>query len=139
VNKISDFDYSDDELECGCAHCRAFREFEPEIDGSPYRWAPRAKKTGTTKTTNWWQNRPWKWVGLTQSCKELRAEYRPLWIKAFRVRLTVATFPLSVNTFCWMWEHKADRKEAEGRCIERATASDYIHNQMNKQVTNTVT
>ena len=40
---------------------------------------------------------------------------------------------------CWMWEHRADRKEAEGCCIERATASDYIHNQMSKQVTNTVT
>jgi len=40
---------------------------------------------------------------------------------------------------CWMWEHRADKKEAEGCCIERATASDYIHNQMSKQVTNTVT
>jgi len=40
---------------------------------------------------------------------------------------------------CWMWEHRADRKEAEGCCIKRATASDYIHNQMSKQVTNTVT
>jgi hypothetical protein len=38
-----------------------------------------------------------------------------------------------------MWEHSADRKEAEGCCIERATASDYIHNQMSKQVTNRVT
>ena len=26
-------------------------------------------------------------------------------------------------------------KEAEGSCLERATASDYIHNQMSKQVT----
>jgi hypothetical protein len=26
--------------------------------------------------------------------------------------------------------------EAEGRSIERATASDYIHNQMSKHVTN---
>jgi len=40
---------------------------------------------------------------------------------------------------CWMWEHRADIKEAEGCCIERATASDYIHNQMSKQVTNRVT
>ena len=40
---------------------------------------------------------------------------------------------------CWMWEHRADRKEAEGCCIERATASEYIHNQMSKQVTNRVT
>jgi len=38
-----------------------------------------------------------------------------------------------------MWEHRADMDEAEGCCIERATASDYIHNQMSKQVTNTVT
>ena len=29
--------------------------------------------------------------------------------------------------------------EADGFCIERATASDYIHNQMSKQVTNRVT
>ena len=43
------------------------------------------------------------------------------------------------NGCCWMWEHRADRKEAEGCCIKRATASDYIHNQMSKQVTNTVT
>ena len=40
---------------------------------------------------------------------------------------------------CWMWEHRADPKEAEGCCIERATASEYIHNQMSKQVTNRVT
>ena len=40
---------------------------------------------------------------------------------------------------CWMWEHRADRKEAEGCCIERATASEYIHSQMSKQVTNRVT
>jgi len=38
-----------------------------------------------------------------------------------------------------MWEHRADRKEAEGCYIERATANDYIHNQMSKQVTNRVT
>ncbi|KAF2032665.1 hypothetical protein EK21DRAFT_86973 [Setomelanomma holmii] len=31
---------------------------------------------------------------------------------------------------CWMWEHRAGMNEAEGSCIERATASDYIHNQM---------
>jgi len=44
-----------------------------------------------------------------------------------------------VEGLCWMWEHMADKKEAEGCCIERATASDYIHNQMSKQVTNRVT
>jgi len=43
------------------------------------------------------------------------------------------------ESICWMWEHRADRKEAEGCCIERATASDYIYNQMSKQVTNRVT
>ena len=36
---------------------------------------------------------------------------------------------------CEMW----DRKEEEGCCIERATASDYIHNQMSNQVTSRVT
>ena len=51
----------------------------------------------------------------------------------------MATPEVEYNTPCWMWEHRADRKEAEGCCIERATASDYIHNQMSKQVTNTVT
>jgi hypothetical protein len=40
---------------------------------------------------------------------------------------------------CWMWEHRADMNEAEGCCIERATASDYIHNQMSNQVTSRVT
>ena len=34
-----------------------------------------------------------------------------------------------------MW----DRKEEEGCCIERATANDYIHNQMSNQVTSGVT
>jgi hypothetical protein len=29
--------------------------------------------------------------------------------------------------------------EAEGCCIKRATASDYIHNQISKQVTSRVT
>jgi len=38
-----------------------------------------------------------------------------------------------------MWEHRADMNEAEGCCIERATASDHIQNQMGKQVTSTVT
>ena len=33
-----------------------------------------------------------------------------------------------VDRLCWMWEHRADRKEAESFCIKRATASDYIHN-----------
>ena len=32
-----------------------------------------------------------------------------------------------------------DIKEAEGRCIARATKGDYIHSQMSKQVTNRVT
>ena len=33
------------------------------------------------------------------------------------------------HTICRMWEHSVDmKKEAEGCCIERATASDYIHN-----------
>jgi len=49
---------------------------------------------------------------------------------------TLMDWPL---TFCWMWEHRADKKEAEGCCIERATASEYIHNQMSKLVTNRVT
>jgi hypothetical protein len=39
---------------------------------------------------------------------------------------------------CWMWEHRTDMKEAEGCCIERATASDYIHDQMSNHVTNRV-
>jgi len=51
----------------------------------------------------------------------------------------LADIALDVVDKCWMWEHRADRKEAEGCCIERATASDYIHNQMSKQVTNRVT
>jgi hypothetical protein len=38
-----------------------------------------------------------------------------------------------------MWEHRADMNEAEGCCIERATASDYIHNQMSKHLTIRVT
>ena len=38
-----------------------------------------------------------------------------------------------------MWEHREDMKEAEGCCIERATESDYIPNQMSKHVTNGVT
>jgi len=29
------------------------------------------------------------------------------------------------KVICWMWEHRADTNEAEGCCIERATASDY--------------
>jgi len=45
----------------------------------------------------------------------------------------------SCHQNCWMWEHRADTNEAEGCYIERATASDCIHNQMSKQVTNTVT
>jgi hypothetical protein len=43
------------------------------------------------------------------------------------------------KSYCWMWEHRADMNEAEGCCIKRATASDYIHNQMSKQVTRRVT
>ncbi|KAF2027642.1 hypothetical protein EK21DRAFT_91299 [Setomelanomma holmii] len=40
---------------------------------------------------------------------------------------------VDVKLNCWMWEHRAGMNEAEGCCIERATASDYIHNQMSKQ------
>ena len=36
-------------------------------------------------------------------------------------------------------EHSADIKSREGPSIERATQSDYIHNRMSKQVTNSVT
>ena len=46
---------------------------------------------------------------------------------------------MPVHVLCWMWVHRADMDEAEGCCIERATASDFIHNQMSKQVTNRVT
>jgi hypothetical protein len=38
-----------------------------------------------------------------------------------------------------MWEHREDMKEVEDCCIERAIESDYIHNQISKQVTNGVT
>jgi hypothetical protein len=30
----------------------------------------------------------------TQACAQLRAEYRPLWIRALEVRLTLNTLPL---------------------------------------------
>jgi hypothetical protein len=36
---------------------------------------------------------------------------------------------------CRMWEHREGIKEAEGCCIERAIESDYIHNRMSKQIT----
>ena len=53
--------------------------------------------------------------------------------------LIVGASRFGTTNLCWMWEHMADTNEAEGCCIERATASDYIHDQMSKQMTNRVT
>lgn len=35
-----------------------------------------------------WQERPWQFFGLTQTCRRLREEFRPLWMGRLNVRLT---------------------------------------------------
>jgi hypothetical protein len=46
-----------------------------------------------------WQQRVWQFFGLTQSCKQLRSEYRPLWIRDLTVRLKTGIFSEFVATF----------------------------------------
>jgi hypothetical protein len=59
----------------------------------PYRWSPRAIKASRDKPTTWWKERPWQFYGLTQASQQLRAEYRPLWMRALEVRLTLEILP----------------------------------------------
>jgi hypothetical protein len=65
----------------------------------PYRCFPHAKRSGARRSATWWQDRPWKWFGLTQSCKQVRAEYRPRWMSALSVRLTPTALPYFAATF----------------------------------------
>jgi hypothetical protein len=46
-----------------------------------------------------WNQRPWQFYGLTQACVQLRAEYRPLWMRALEVRLTFVTLPKFEDVF----------------------------------------
>jgi hypothetical protein len=49
-------------------------------------------------------------------------------------------WPQTAGFSTYLWDMGGQgRREEEGYCIEGATQSDYIHNQMSKQVTNRVT
>jgi hypothetical protein len=46
-----------------------------------------------------WAQRVWQFFGLTQSCQQLRSEYRPLWIRDLTVQLRTGNFSEFVATF----------------------------------------
>jgi hypothetical protein len=50
-------------------------------------------------TATKWAERPWQSFGLTQTCKQLRAEYRPLWIRELSIRLVPTTIALFMAAF----------------------------------------
>ncbi|KAF2831100.1 hypothetical protein CC86DRAFT_134829 [Ophiobolus disseminans] len=87
-----------DDCDCGCEE-----DFDKRGAAEPpYRWAPRTRPSHRPTPTTWWADRPWQFYGLTQVCAQLRAEFKPLWIRALEVRLTLTTLPGFVETFLWM-------------------------------------
>ncbi|KAF2026025.1 hypothetical protein EK21DRAFT_92751 [Setomelanomma holmii] len=46
-----------------------------------------------------WAERPWQFYGLTQTCRQLRAEHRPIWIQNLHIRLDVWQLDIFCQTF----------------------------------------
>jgi hypothetical protein len=46
-----------------------------------------------------WASRPWQFVGLTQTCRQLRAEHRPIWIASLSVQLDIVQIGRFVTDF----------------------------------------
>jgi hypothetical protein len=82
---------------------------------SPY--VPRAqKKLSESSFTVPWAQRVWQFFGLTQSCQQLRSEYRPLWIRDFTVRLRTGNLSEFVATFLPTSE---DETKVDSNLLER--------------------
>jgi hypothetical protein len=64
---------------------------------SPY--VPRAHKRSQSGLATLWVQRMWQFLGLAQTCQQLRSEYRPLWIRDLAVRLRPNNFSEFVATF----------------------------------------
>jgi hypothetical protein len=78
------------------------RIYDFAVEDKPGRFALRVLR----ETPNYphklrTEKRPWKFFALTQACKQVRAEFRPLWIRDLSVRL-LSTYPLGtfVDTSC---------------------------------------
>ncbi|KAH7076365.1 hypothetical protein BKA63DRAFT_489702 [Paraphoma chrysanthemicola] len=56
-------------------------------DGLRRTFATRVQHT--THYAASWATRLWKFFGLTQTCRQLRAEHRPIWIRSLSVRLYI--------------------------------------------------
>ncbi|KAH7069360.1 hypothetical protein FB567DRAFT_614923 [Paraphoma chrysanthemicola] len=56
-------------------------------DGLRRRFAPRVQHI--IRYARSWATRPWQFFGLTQTCRQLRAEHRSIWIRSLSVRLYI--------------------------------------------------
>jgi hypothetical protein len=65
------------------------------FDGRTF--APRIQKTFVKPKS--WAERYWKFFGLTQSCKQIRAEYRPLWFRKLEIMSPPVWLSQFVETF----------------------------------------
>jgi hypothetical protein len=55
-------------------------------DCNTREYAVLVQKNASAKPTKPYPERTWKFFALTQTCKQIRAEYRPLWIRAAALR-----------------------------------------------------
>jgi hypothetical protein len=62
-----------------------------------HTFAPSVQKSSLNAKL--WAERYWKFFGLTQSCKQIRAEYRPLWFRKLEILIPPGWLSEFVETF----------------------------------------
>jgi len=70
---------------------------EGYLEVLPY--ALKVHKQNSPSSAIKWKERPWKYFGLTHTCKQVRAEYRPLWIRNLCMRILPSMFPAFAEAY----------------------------------------
>ncbi|KAF2831101.1 hypothetical protein CC86DRAFT_430773 [Ophiobolus disseminans] len=77
-------------------------DFAEESCNEGYAFSPYSTKVHhysiLSRRINW-AERLWKFFGLTHTCKQLRAEYRPLWVRKLCMRITPSMLPAFIDAY----------------------------------------
>jgi hypothetical protein len=76
-------------------HNRIYEYASEDLDD--LRYAPRVMQR--LRALRIWQKRIWKFIGLANTCKQIRAEYRPLWLRNRNKRLQIEKLQALARVF----------------------------------------